>query len=55
MESDYRYYCRRAAEEQGRAQRAVTQAARERHIELASIFAHKAALRANLLENRVAV
>ena len=43
MESDYRYFLRRAAEEQRRARHAVTQAARERHKELAEIFASKAA------------
>ena len=43
MESDYRYYSRRAAEERRRASYAVTQEARERHIELASLFAGKAA------------
>ena len=43
MESDFRYYSRRAAEEQGRAQRAVTDEARERHRELANLFAAKAA------------
>ncbi len=43
MESDLRYYTRRAAEEQNRAARAVTEEARERHIELASLFASKAA------------
>ncbi|GAA4825505.1 hypothetical protein GCM10023232_24380 [Sphingosinicella ginsenosidimutans] len=42
MESDFRYYSRRAAEEQRRAMRAVTQAARERHRELANLFATKA-------------
>ena len=42
MESDFRYYSRRAAEEQGRAARAVTQEARERHHELANLFAAKA-------------
>ncbi|MBX3561062.1 MAG: hypothetical protein KF780_04535 [Sphingomonas sp.] len=45
MESDHRYYHRRAAEERRRAARAVTEAARERHNELASLFARKAALR----------
>ena len=45
MESDFRYYSRRAAEEQRRAARAVTQEARERHKELASLFAAKAAQR----------
>ncbi|MGQ0558618.1 MAG: hypothetical protein ACT4OE_03395 [Sphingosinicella sp.] len=37
-----RYYSRRAAEEQRRALYAVTQEARERHEELASLFAIKA-------------
>ena len=45
MESDQRYYSRRAAEEQMRAARAVTPEARERHSELASLFAAKAAQR----------
>ena len=45
MESDYRYYSRRAAEENLRARKAVTSAARERHLELASLFANKAAQR----------
>lgn len=43
MESDHRYFMRRAAEEQRRARHAVTQAARERHKELAELFATKAA------------
>ena len=43
MESDHRYFSRRAAEEQRRARHAVTPAARERHKELASLFATKAA------------
>jgi hypothetical protein len=43
VESDYRYFLRRAAEEQRRARHAVTQAAKERHRELAEIFASKAA------------
>ena len=42
MESDFRYYSRRAAEERHRAARAVTAEARERHHELASLFAAKA-------------
>jgi hypothetical protein len=46
MESDYRYYTRRAAEESTRARHAVTNAARERHLELASLFASKAEQRA---------
>lgn len=43
MESDYRYYSRRAAEEQRRAAQSVTAEARERHSELASLFASRAA------------
>lgn len=46
MESDYRYYSRRAAEEERRAAHAVTAAARERHRELAEMFARKAEQRA---------
>jgi len=46
MESDYRYYTRRAAEESLRARKAVTNAARERHLELANLFAVKAEQRA---------
>ena len=42
MDSDYRYFLRRAAEEQRRARYAVTQAAKERHKELAELFASKA-------------
>jgi len=44
MESDFRYYSRRAAEERMRAARAITDEARHRHHELASLFATKAAL-----------
>ncbi len=43
MESDHRYFMRRAAEEQRRARYAVTPAARDRHTELAELFASKAA------------
>jgi hypothetical protein len=43
MESDFRYFSRRAAEERRRAQFAITPAARERHEELADMFASKAA------------
>jgi hypothetical protein len=50
MESDQRYFLRRAAEEQRRARFALTPAARERHDELASLFADKAAKRARLEE-----
>jgi hypothetical protein len=42
MESDHRYYSRRAAEESQRARKAITNAARERHLELASLFSLKA-------------
>ena len=48
MESDFRYYSRRAAEEQRRARSAVTDEARERHRELAALFATKAAQRVRL-------
>ena len=47
MESDHRYYTRRAAEERRRAARAITAEARERHRELASLFDHKAAQRSH--------
>jgi len=43
MESDSRYFSRRAAEERRRAQFAITPEARERHKELANLFASKAA------------
>jgi hypothetical protein len=43
MESDERYYARRAAEERRRASHAITPEARERHKELARLFAAKAA------------
>ena len=42
MESDFRYYQRRAAFESAAAQRAVTPAARERRLMLAQIYADKA-------------
>jgi hypothetical protein len=42
MESDCRYYQRRASEERRAAERAITTAARERHSELATLFASKA-------------
>lgn len=54
MESDYRYYCRRAAEELRRAARSVTPEARDRHTELADAFASKAALRANAAGGQLA-
>jgi hypothetical protein len=45
MESDFRYFSRRAAEERRRAQFAITPAAQQRHNELADMFASKAAHR----------
>lgn len=42
MESDQRYYARRAAEEQRRARHAITPEARARHRELADLFLTKA-------------
>ena len=38
MESDERFYRRRAAEELAAASRAVTNAARERRVQLANVF-----------------
>jgi len=43
MESNERYYRRRAVEERIAAQRAVTEAARDRHSKLAQDFAARAA------------
>jgi hypothetical protein len=43
MESDFRYFTRRAAEERRRAQFAITREAKDRHAELADMFAAKAA------------
>ena len=54
MESDYRYFERRAAEEQRRARHAVTQAAQERHRELAELFASKAKKTVRMQEMQVA-
>ena len=54
VESDYRYFMRRAAEEQRRALHAVTQAARERHNELAELFASKARKTVRLQELQLA-
>ncbi|WP_162888135.1 hypothetical protein [Sphingomonas mesophila] len=42
MESDLRYYLRRAAEERTAAHRSVTDQARERHSSLAREFAERA-------------
>ena len=44
MESDHRYYSRRADEERRRALHALTPEAKERHMELAALFASKAAV-----------
>ena len=52
MESDIRYYSRRAAEESQRARKAVTNAARERHLELASLFSVKAERGVELVASR---
>jgi hypothetical protein len=41
VESDVRYFRRRANEELAAANRAITDAARERHMQLASIFLHR--------------
>lgn len=54
MESDQRYYSRRANEELRRALHALTPEARERHKELASLFAAKAAGRAKTKELQLA-
>jgi hypothetical protein len=54
MESDYRYYSRRAAEELRRAARAITPEARQRHRELASLFETKAEQRGHSEENQYA-
>ena len=43
MESNQRYYARRAAEERTAASRAITAAAREWHAKLAHQFASRAA------------
>ena len=43
MESNYRFYMRRAAMERTAAQRAVTEAARDWHAKLAVDFAERAA------------
>ncbi len=55
MESDQRYYSRRANEELRRALHALTPEARERHKELAALFASKAGQRDRLREPRLLV
>ena len=42
MDTDHRFYSRRAAEETARAARALTPAAKQRHAELAATFADRA-------------
>ena len=54
VESDHRYFMRRAAEEHRRALYAVTPAARERHRELAELFASKASKTIRLQELQLA-
>ena len=54
MESDARYYSRRALEEQRRAAHAITPQARERHRELATLFAQRAAERRGVEEHQFA-
>lgn len=54
MESDARYYSRRALEEQRRAAHAITPAARERHRELAILFEKRAAQRVQREETQLA-
>jgi hypothetical protein len=53
MESDQRYYARRANEELRRALHALTPEARERHNELAALFAHKAGQRSKRRDPRM--
>lgn len=49
MESNYRYYVRRAAQEASAAARALTPQARERHLVLAEGFSRKAEQNAGLV------
>ena len=53
MESDQRYYSRRANEEARRARHALTPEARERHSELAALFAFKAGQRSKWRDPRL--
>ena len=41
MEADVRYYSRRACEEMGAARRAVTEAARQRRLQLVDLYLQK--------------
>ena len=43
VESDVRYYRRRACEEMGAARRAVTEAARERRLQLVDLYLQRLA------------
>ena len=54
MESDARYYSRRALEEQRRAAPAITPQARERHHELATLCARRAAEHRGVDERQLA-
>lgn len=47
MESNARYYSRRAVEERMKAQRAITEAARAWHAKLAEDFAQRASANTN--------
>ena len=51
MESNARYYSRRAVEERMKAQRAITEAARTWHSKLAHDFAERASACANGCDN----
>lgn len=54
VESNQRYFLRRAEEEHRRARHAVTQAAQDRHRELAELFAAKAAKTMRIQELQLA-
>jgi hypothetical protein len=51
MESNARYYSRRAVEERMKAQRAITEAARSWHAKLAHDFAERASACTNNRDN----
>jgi N-acetyl-anhydromuramyl-L-alanine amidase AmpD len=51
MESNARYYARRAVEERMKAQRAITEQARAWHAKLAHDFAERANANANSISN----
>ena len=53
MESNARYYSRRAVEERMKAQRAITEAARTWHAKLAHDFAERAVSCTNGCDNSV--